>query len=221
MKQLILLLTLLLSANVSFGQGKVLPLIVEKFDTTRYLVFHITGDGGWRGFDIKLANEFKAHQMSYVFLNSLKYFWSRKTPDQLAKDITPVIKDYLRKWDKKELILAGFSFGAEILPFLYTRLPLDLKQKVKQIVLITPASTSDFVVHVTDMMGIDHNYGYDVVKEVEKIKTTKVLAIFGEKEESTFPASHKQENFQITFIKGSHHFTDAKSVMEKVLNELK
>lgn len=88
-------------------------------------------------------------------------------------------------------------------------------------VMITPAKTSDFTIHITDMMGVDHDYAYDVEKEVEKIKTTRVLAIFGDREESSFPVSHKQENFKISFIKSSHHFTDAKAVMEKILQELK
>jgi type IV secretory pathway VirJ component len=203
------------------GQELQLPLILKKSDSTNYLVFHITGDGGWRGFDIKLAKEFEANNLSYVFLNAFKYFWSAKTPDQLAIDVIPVIQSYLSKWNKKELILFGFSFGAEIIPFVYTRLPEDLKAKVKLVVMITPAKTSDFTIRLTDMMGVDHNYAYDASKEVEKIKTTRVLAIFGEKETSTFPMVSKQENLKIIRVKGSHHFTDAKAVMEKVLPELK
>jgi type IV secretory pathway VirJ component len=87
--------------------------------------------------------------------------------------------------------------------------------------MVTPAGTSDFTIHLTDMMGVDHKYAYNVVKEVEKIKDTRVLAIFGEKEQSTFPATHKQVNCKMTFIKGSHHITDGKAVMEKIRNELR
>jgi len=216
---ILILISLLFIFNPVFSQDKELPLIVNKSDSTQYLVFHITGDGGWRGFDIKLADEFKSHQISYVYLNALKYFWKTKTPDQLAIDIIPAIKKYLKKWDKKELILVGFSFGAEIIPFVYNRLPDDIKQKVKLVVSITPASTSDFTIHVSDMMGVDRHYKYDVVKEVGKIKTTKVLVVFGEKEDSTFPKNMKQENLKITFTKGGHHFTDAKAVMNIILSE--
>jgi type IV secretory pathway VirJ component len=219
-KFLVLLFTLVLSWKYCFGQAKSLPLIMDKSDTSKYLVFHITGDGGWKGFDVKLAGEFKAHHMSYIFLNSLKYFWSAKTPDQLADDIAPVIRQYCKNWDNREIVLVGFSFGAEVMPFLYNRLPEDLKNKVKQIVLITPAGTSDFTIHLSDMMGADHSYAYNVVKEVENIKLSKVLVIFGEKEDSTFPEKHKQDNFRMAFVKGSHHFTDAKSVMEIILKEL-
>ncbi len=217
----ILSLIFLFSFSILFSQKKDLPLIVEKFDSSKYLVFHITGDGGWRGYDIKLADEFKANKMSYIFLNAFKYFWSTKTPDQLAKDIVPVLSDSLKTWNKKELIIVGFSFGAEIIPFLFTRLPEELKQKVRLLVLITPAKTSDLTIHITDMLGVDHDYAYNVVNEVEKIKTAKVLAIFGEKETSIFSEKYKQENLKVIFIKGGHHFTDAKAVMEIILQELK
>lgn len=221
MKHLTFISLLLISTRLLFGQADSLPLVVEKSDSTNYLVFHITGDGGMRGFDIKLSDEFKGHQFSYIILNAYKYFWSPKTPDQFASDIIPIIQDYIGKWSKDEIVLSGFSFGAEVIPFLYTRLPEDLKQKVKLVVLLSPASTSDFTIHFGDMIGVDNTYANDVVKEVERITKAPVLAIFGEKEDSSFPLNHKQVNFQTLFIKGSHHFTDADAVMESVLDELK
>jgi type IV secretory pathway VirJ component len=206
--------------NVAAGQSVDFPLKLGVNDTSKYMVFHITGDGGWMGFDIKLTKEFQAYHMPYVVLNSRKYFWKSKTPDGLAKDMIPVMYEYLKKWNKNEILLTGFSFGAEIIPFLYNRLPDDLKDKVKMITMITPAGTSDFTIHLTDMMGIEHQYKYDVVKEVGKIKNIKILAIFGKKEHSTFPADYKQKNVSIAFIKGTHHFTDDKTVMGILINEL-
>jgi type IV secretory pathway VirJ component len=221
MKPLTFIILLLISTRLLFGQEESLPLLLEKSDSTNYLVFHITGDGGMRGFDVKLSDEFKAHKLSYIFLNAYKYFWSPKSPDQLASDIVPVIRDYLEEWGKNAIVLSGFSFGAEVIPFLYTRLPEGLKQKVKLVVLLSPASTSDFTIHIADMIGADNTYVNDVVKEVEKITKPQVLAIFGEKEDSSFPSNHKQDNYHTLFIKGSHHFTDADGVMESVLDELK
>jgi type IV secretory pathway VirJ component len=221
MKRLIFILLLFLSTRLLFGQEATLPLLFEKSDSSNYLVFHVTGDGGMKGFDIKLSEEFKAHRFSYILLNSYKYFFASKTPDQFAKDIIPVIQDYISKWGKNEIVLSGFSFGAEVIPFLFTRLPEELKQKVKLVLLLSPASTSDFTIHFADMIGAENTYANDVVKEVERITTVPVLAIFGEKEDSSFPSNHKQVNFQTLFIKGSHHFTDADGVMESVLDELK
>lgn len=71
------------------------------------------------------------------------------------------------------------------------------------------------------MIGAENTYANVVVKEVEKITTTPILAIFGEKEDSSFPSNHKQDNYQTLYINGSHHFTDADGVMESLLDELK
>jgi type IV secretory pathway VirJ component len=118
------------------------------------------------------------------------------------------------------MVLVGFSFGAEILPFMFNNLPDDLRQKVKMIVMITPAKSSDFDIHLTDMVGVNHKYKYDVIAEVEKIKTTKVLCIYGDKESSIFPEPINQKNLKVDFISGGHHFTDGDATMEVILSEL-
>lgn len=221
MKQVILLVVFVFYSHHTFCQDKKLPLTFERSDSMKYLVILVTGDGGMKEIDVQMVRELRVHHMSCIVLNSLKYFWEKKTPDQFANALTPVIKTYLDKWNKKELILMGLSFGADVIPFLYTRMPNELKLQVKQMVLITPASTSDFTIHVTDMMGKDHTYKYDVVKEVEKIKTTKIVTIFGANEKTTFPPNHHQDNFQVYYVKGGHHFTDAKAVVGKMMEGLK
>lgn len=220
MKQLILLLAFVLYSHHAFCQGEKLPLILERFDSTNDLVLLVTGDGGWKNYSVKLADELKVRHTSYMVLNSLKYFWERKTPDEFANELTPVIKAYLEKWNKKELVLMGLSFGADVTPFLYNRMPAELKLRIKQIVLISPASTSDFTIHLSDMMGEAHTYKYDVVKEVEKIKTTKIITFYGDNEKPTFPINHHQDNLQVNFLKGGHHFTDAATVIEKMIEGL-
>lgn len=115
----------------------------------------------------------------------------------------PLIQSYLKEWNKEELILVGFSFGAEITPFLFERLPSELKEKVKMVVLLTPAKTSDFHIHVRDMIGLDKKYEvYDVEKETAKIKSAKVLAIYGKKEKSAFLKDSEQPNVKLLYIRG-------------------
>ncbi len=181
---------------------------------------YVSGDGGRGFFDANLSRELRSNHISVIYLNSFKYFRPKKTPDRFAGDIIPVLKDYDQKWANKEIILIGYSFGGDVVPFLYTRLPEDLKQKVRLVVLLTPASTSDFKIHLSDMMGADNDYDYDVVKEAEKIVKSRVLVIFGEKEHHSFPSDYQQENFHIIFKKGHHRFTDEDFVMENILKEL-
>jgi type IV secretory pathway VirJ component len=198
-----------------------LPLVTWEVESnSKPMVFYISGDGGWNSFDIKMSNEYKTNKMPFVALNSFKYFWSSKTPEILAKDLIPVVRDYAKKWNKNEIIFIGYSFGGEVMPFFYTRLPEDLKAKVKLIALITPNKNSDFTIHITDMLMMDGDYKYDVVKEIEKITQPKIYCFFGEKEFSIFPKSQQPKNVKVEFVKGGHSFSDSKTVMEKILSAL-
>ncbi len=184
------------------------------------LIVHITGDGGWRGFDIKMGKEYEADSLSYIALNSFSYFWKTKTPEELSNDMVPIIRHYLDIWKKKSIVMVGFSFGAEVMPFLYNRLPADLKSEVKLIVLLSPAASSDFTIHFSDMMGIHHDYDYNVVKETQKINSVPILVIQGEKEDPVFPLKNPQPNLKVELIKGGHDFTDADTVNNLILKEL-
>ena len=42
----------------------------------------LTGDGGWAGIDQELAARLAADGVATVGLNSLKYFWSERTPSE-------------------------------------------------------------------------------------------------------------------------------------------
>jgi type IV secretory pathway VirJ component len=41
-----------------------------------------------------------------------------------------VIRQYLAAWNKSRVLLVGYSFGADTLPFIVNRLPADLRPAV-------------------------------------------------------------------------------------------
>jgi type IV secretory pathway VirJ component len=45
---------------------------------------------------------------------------------------------------KEKLILIGYSFGAEVLPFVVNRLPEELRAKVQLLVFLGPSATAQF-----------------------------------------------------------------------------
>lgn len=202
--------------------NKKLPVVVRNNgENSTPLIFHTTGDGGMVRFDVKMSNVYKANGFSFIALNSLKYFLTQKSPTKLTQDVVPVIRRYIEAWNKEEIILVGFSFGAEITPFLFERLPAELKEKVKLVVLLTPAKTSDFHIRIRDMIGLDKKYeSYDVANETAKILSTKVLAIYGKKEKSIFSKNSEQPNLKVLYIKGGHDFKDSKTVFDLMMKEL-
>jgi type IV secretory pathway VirJ component len=217
-----ILLCFLISGLASFSENKELPLKIKfNGENNTPLIFHITGDGGMVRFDLKMLKEYQNNGFSYIGLNSLKYFITGKTPEKVARDITPVIKHYAEEWDKETIMLVGFSFGAEIIPFLYNRLSEEMIQEVKLVVLLTPAKTSQFRIRLRDMIGVDKKKEpYDVADETSKIKSTRVLAVYGKEEKPSLKKTITQPNLKILLVKGGHGFNDSKEVFRLIKGEL-
>ncbi len=214
-------LTLMNLSLPVYGADKIPVIVHYNGDNSTPMIFHITGDGGWIRFDVKLGNHYDSAGYSFIALNSLKYFFEAKTPDKLAAELVPMIRRYFDDWNKKNLVLVGFSFGAEIVPFLYEKLPPELKEKVKMVVLLTPAKTSAFHIHFRDMIGLDRKKEpYHVDEETAKIKSPKILAVYGEEERNISLKNNNQPNLKIISIKGGHGFKDSDTVFDLITKEL-
>ncbi|WP_446809784.1 AcvB/VirJ family lysyl-phosphatidylglycerol hydrolase [Methylomonas sp. 2BW1-5-20] len=75
-----------------------------------------SGDGGWRDLDRTVAGEMAAQNYPVVGVDVLRYFWEHKTPEQAATDLAATMAYYRQHWGVKSFVLAGYSFGADILP---------------------------------------------------------------------------------------------------------
>jgi type IV secretory pathway VirJ component len=83
----------------------------------------LSGDGGWAGIDKSLGAAFAAQGIPVAGFDSLRYFWSRRTPDELAADLDRIIRYYAAHWGRSDVLLVGYSQGADVLPFALNRLP--------------------------------------------------------------------------------------------------
>jgi type IV secretory pathway VirJ component len=219
---ILFMLTFLNSSLMVYSADNKIPVVIHNNgDNSTPMIFHITGDGGMVRFDTDMSKNYDANGYSFIALNSLKYFFTPKSPAKLASDVVPLIKSYSEVWKKKNIILVGFSFGAEIIPFLYERLTDELQKKVKLVVLLTPSGTSDFHIHFRDMIGMDRKKEtYNVVEETAKIKSSKILAVYGNEEKNISLKNNNQPNLKILYIKGEHGFRDSKTVFDLILKEL-
>lgn len=200
-----------------------LPLIVlpAPADDNMPMVLMITGDGGWKNFDPRLANQFLQEKAPVVALNALHYFWTKKTPDQTALAVESLLNTYMRQWHKNSFILAGFSFGADVLPFVINRLPESMMEQCKGVALFSPGTSTDFEIHISQMLSDHRQWKYNVVQEMESMKPVKLLCFFGD-EEHEFPVNMiPNHHWQLIYLKGGHHYeknTDdiGKIVLEKL-----
>jgi type IV secretory pathway VirJ component len=167
----------------------------------------ISGDGGWYSFEQLIADKLAEHGIPTIGLDSRKYFWNRRTPEETAADIAKALSYYCKLWGKERLLLIGYSLGAEIVPFIVNRLPRDMKEKINLSVLLSPETNTDFEIHISNMLGLGNNKNtYLVMDEILKMKDYPTLCIFGKDEKSKIPELLKDTFVKISIIPGDHHY---------------
>jgi type IV secretory pathway VirJ component len=186
---------------------KDLPLVeVRGRNENQELVVLLTGDGGWAGLDKGITGEFASHGIATVALNSLKYFWTKRTPEEAAQDVSRVIRHYLEAWNKDRVILVGYSFGADVLPFVLDGLSGDVRAKVATVNLLGLSSTATFEVKLSDWIGSGKD-GYPIAPEVAALKDPPPMqCLYGEDEKDSLCA-RLPTNVARQQIGRGHHFS--------------
>lgn len=167
----------------------------------------ISGDGGWAGIDKQLAAALNTQGLSVVGVDSLRYFWKRRTPEDTARDVARALTHYLAAWNTKSAVLVGYSRGADVLPATVARLPPELRQRVKLVALVAPSRVAEFEVHVTDLLG-GGGGDYETLPEVQSLDGMPVLCIYGDAEvdESLCPLLKDVKGAKSLMLPGGHHF---------------
>ncbi len=153
------------------------------------LVVLLTGDGGWARIDRKMSAGLVAGGIPVVGFNSLRYFWKARTANEAAAAVARTTEHYLRVLSRTRVILVGYSFGADVLPFIVNRLPADLRRQVVGIVLIGPTQSAVFEVKISGWIPWLAKNGEPLAPELARLDARQVLCLYGAEEpESSCPA---------------------------------
>lgn len=184
------------------------------------VVFYITGDGGMKKFSVDMLNTLAGKGYPVIGLNALKYFWSKKTPEQAAADVAALMQYYAGQWNNHSFILVGYSMGADVLPFIYHKLPEPLKGQVRHLVFMSPSASTDMVVHLSDMLGKTSTPGsMNVPAAMNNITGKPLLLIFGQNEKDFDSRALTISNYKQVVLPGGHHYNDdATGVVEHILS---
>ena len=187
------------------------------------LVFFISGDGGYTSFDKSFCKELAARGMPVVSLDALKYFWNEKTPASTTADVEKLISLYKDKWQKNKVLLVGYSFGADALPFVYNTMNKNVRENVKMLALLSPAVEADFEIHIMDMLSLPGaSKKYDVVSEIDKIKNLRTICIYGSEEEQEIKGKTANPNLNFLTIPGGHHYdNNFKALAEMIISQFR
>lgn len=185
-----------------------LPLVeLPAAHPTDMLAVVISGDGGWRDLDKTIAEALQKQGISVIGWDSLRYFWSEKTPAQTSHDLARVLKIYGARWHAKHIALVGYSFGADVMPFAYNRLPDALREKVSYMSLLGFAPDADFQIRVTGWLGMPaSDKALQVRPELAKVPPAIVQCVYGADEKDTLCPALANTGIDLVKTNGSHHF---------------
>lgn len=182
-----------------------LPLqYTDNTDTSKPLIVYISGDGGMNSFTSSLIKSLNKKGYAVLALDAKDYFWHKKDPQDFASAMSLSINNYLNSKKRNGFILLGYSFGADVSPFLVTRLPSSLRSKCKEVMLLSPSTNTNFEIKVLDMLGWGSSKGKNVVNELNKVNAPVVL-FFGS-DEKDFPLNEITIKKQVVIMEGGHHY---------------
>jgi type IV secretory pathway VirJ component len=200
-----------------------LPLLELPADSKRpYLAVLLTGDGGWADLDRQVSARLVAAGIPVVGWNSLKYYWVQRSPEQASRDLERILAFYLAKWKKSQVVLVGYSRGADVLPFLTSRLAPGRRKQVRLLSLLGPATSNRFEPLATEYTHVGARAPeLPIAPEVRKLSGLRILGFYGAEETDSLCKDAAPAPLECVQLSGGHHFGGAyEQIAERILAEL-
>jgi type IV secretory pathway VirJ component len=164
-----------------------------------------SGDGGWAGLDRELAQALADRGIPVAGLDSLRYFWTARTPETVAQDLDRTLRYYASHWGKSRALLIGYSQGADVMPFAVNRLPSATRDMVSLTTLLGVGDRALFEFHLTNWIS-DGRHGLPVAPEIEKLTAAELLCIYGADDDESSCSKIDKAHARVLELPGGHHF---------------
>lgn len=187
------------------------------------LAVMLSGDGGWVGLDEGVAAALADAGVGVVGLDSLQYFWRRRTPEETARDVGRLVAHFRAAWGRDEVLLVGYSRGADVVPLLPPRLPDEARAVLRGLALLGPGTFAELEVHVVDLFSARRREA--AVSTEDAVRALPhglpVLCVQGRDErDSLCPRVEGRAGVRRVVLPGGHHFDRDYGNLARLILEL-
>jgi type IV secretory pathway VirJ component len=201
-----------------------LPLSITPASPGPLLAVLMTGDGGWAAGDKSMAKALAQRGIAVVGLNSARYLELARTPDQASNDLARILGHFLEALHRERVVLVGYSRGADLLPFMVSRLPADLRDKIVLTALLGPGQWASFEFSLLDLARSHARPdAFPVQPEVAKLRGTPILCLYGSRDRGAICQSLAEAGLARAIEHpGGHRVAggDGPAVVETILDAL-
>lgn len=207
-----------LSAHAFSTPRRSQPVAIASAKPGDTLAVLYSGDGGWGALDQQVARRLADDGVPTIGINSLAYFGAARTPESVAFDLAESLRAHERQWDRRKVVLIGYSFGADALPAIIPRLPADVRAQVSRVVLIGTGPAGDLRFHPVSWLNLAPRDSFPVAPAIAALKDVKITCVYGDKERHDICPDLPDAEVTKIRLPGGHHFNgDYAALGEAVL----
>ena len=166
----------------------------------------LTGDGPVRGLGDKLGRTLADAGVPSAVWSSLRYYWTPRTPEEASADLDRLVRHFGGRWGRNRVVLIGYSMGADVLPFLVTRLPPETRARVAGVALLALADDAPFEFRVEQWWGDTGAPTLPTLPEVARLEGIPLLCVHGRGDVKSVCPRLAGSGVRVVELRGGHHF---------------
>ncbi len=186
------------------------------------LILLLSGDGGWWGdLDAQVAKRLSDKGYAVVGVDTSVWFDDDRARPEIEAHMERLMRSYAARTGASHFILAGYSFGADIVPLVYNDLSPVRRAQVTGLVLIAPERLAATQVTIGERTGLDKG-DIDLAPELAKLPVDRTVCIYGadEADDSGCTLEALRGATRVS-LPGGHHFdNDAERLTAAILSGL-
>jgi type IV secretory pathway VirJ component len=185
------------------------------------LAILISGDGGWAGIDKAVAASLAEQGIAVVGIDSLRYFWKERTPQSTAADVDRIVQHYRAAWDRDDVLLIGYSQGADILPFVVNRLSAPTRARVRLAAMLGLGVRAVFEFRLANWLSQSDD-GLPIAPELQRMSSVRALCVYSDEGDESSCPDAASSTLRAVNLPGGHHFGgDYDRVAALILEQLR